>query len=264
MSGQVATHPREIETSPVSGPFMPILQPQVIYPDSDGEPMAENDPQRRCITDTLFVLEQRYRDEPQVYVSADLLVYYVEGDPYKSVAPDVLVTFGIAKRNRRNYLLWDEGKAPDVVFEFASAGTWHADVTWKRGLYQGIGVREYFLFDPQAEHLDPLLQGHRLEGQTFVPLPSLPDSERGVRGLASQVLGLEMWAQPNGGEGMPYVLRFYDPAVAAWLPTPAQEAESRRTAEARADYEAGARRTAEARIAQLEAELEQLRSRRSP
>ncbi len=210
--------------------------------------MAENDPQYRCITDTHFALEQRYRDDPQVYVSADLLLYYVEGDNRKSVAPDVLVTFGVPKGNRRSYLLWEEGKPPDVVFEFASEGTWRADVSWKRGLYQGLGVREYFLFDPLAEHLKPLLQGYRLEGEVYVRLMSLPGGEQGVMGLVSQVLGLELWARPNGGEGMPYVLRLYDPKTGTWLPTPAEEAE--------------ARRAAEARIAELQAELERLRTDR--
>ena len=60
----------------VDNPWLPVVH----YPDSDGEPMAENDPQYQCITDTYFALEQRYRDDPQVYVSADLLLYYVEGD----------------------------------------------------------------------------------------------------------------------------------------------------------------------------------------
>jgi len=225
--------------------------------------MAENDPQYRCITDTRFALEQRYRDDPQVYVGADLLLYYVEGDSHKSVAPDVLVTFGVPKGNRRSFLLWEEGKPPEVLFEFASEGTWRADVSWKRGLYQGLGVQEYFLFDPLTSYLAPLLQGYRLEGQDYVRLTALPGGERGVMGLVSQALGLELWARPNGGEGMPYVLRLYDPEAGAWLLTPEEEAEARRAAEARAIQEAEARRAAEARIAELQAELERLGAERS-
>jgi len=217
----------------------------IYYPDSDGKPMAENDPQYRCITDTRFALEEFYRDDDQVYVGADLLVYYEEGDPTKSVAPDVFVVLGVAKRLRRNYLIWEEGKAPDVVFEFASPGTWQADLGWKFGLYQGLGVREYFLFDPLAEHFDPPLQGYRLVGRVYEAISSL-SGERGVLGLRSEVLGLELWMRADGGEGMPYVLRLYDPATESWLRTPAEEAE--------------ARRRAEARIAELEAELKRLRA----
>lgn len=219
------------------------------YPDSDGKPMAEHDPQYRCITDTRFALEQFFRACKEVYVGADLLMYYEEGDPTKSVAPDVLVALGVPKGIRRNYLIWEEGKAPDVVFEFASPGTWQADLGWKFGLYQGLGVKEYFLFDPLAEYFDPPLQGYRLVGRTYQPIPSL-SSERGVLGLFSEVLGLELWMRPDGGEGMPYVLRLYDPTAEAWLLTPAEEAE--------------ARRQAEARVAELEAELERLRAQLEP
>ncbi|MFQ5858910.1 MAG: Uma2 family endonuclease [Anaerolineae bacterium] len=251
-------------------------QEVVHYPDSDGKPMAENDPQYRCITHTRFALEQYYRDDPQVYVGADLLMYYEEGDSTKSVAPDVLVALGVPRGNRRTYLIWEEGKSPDVVFKFASDGTWRADLGWKFGLYQGLGVKEYFLFDPLAEHFDPPLQGYRLVGRGYEPV-SASSSEHGILGLVSDVLGLELWMQPDGGEGMPYVLRLYDPATDAWLPTPEeeaegrrkaearvkQEAEGRRKAEARVEREAKARQEAEARMAELEAELERLRSRLS-
>ena len=87
-----------------------------------------------------------------------------------------------------------------------------------------------------------------MEGKVYVRLMSLPGGEQGVMGLVSRVLGLELWARPNGGEGMPYVLRLYDPKTGAWLPTPAEEAK--------------ARRAAEARIAELQAELERLRADR--
>jgi hypothetical protein len=198
----------------------------------------------------------------------------------------VFVTIGVPKGIRRNYLTWLEGKAPDVVFEFASPGTWRADLGWKHGLYQGLGVREYFLFDPTAEHFRPSLQGHRLKGGIYRPLTPL-ETKRGEIGLCSQVLHLELWAQIDGGEKMPNVLRLYDPEAAVWLPTPegeaearriaearmvieaegrrvaearvTQEAEARRIAEARVEYEAEARRTAEARAAALEAELQRLR-----
>lgn len=257
---------------------MPVLErevrsfgerPIIDYPDSDGEPMADNDPQYRCITDTRFALEQHYHDNPQVYVGADLLIYYVEGDPTKSVAPDVLVSLGAPRGNRRSYRIWEEGKPPDVVFEFASERSWRGDLGWKWGLYQGLGVREYFLFDPTGEHFSPVLQGYRLgesgkEGYRRLPLIASPAGEIG---LISEVLGLELWVKADGGEGMPWVLRLYDPRADQWLPTPAGEAEARRAAEARAAEaearaakEAQARHAAEAHAAALEAELDRLRT----
>lgn len=240
----------------------------VVYPESDGQPMAENDLQYRCIVNTRFALEQFYRQQPQVYVGADLLIYYEPGDPSKSVAPDVFVSLGVPKHLRRTYLIWEEGKVPDVVFEFASPNSWRADLGWKRGLYLGLGVREYILFDPSGSYFKPVLQGYCLENENYISLPMLPpDPQRGVFGLHSAVLNLELWAQPGDPDSLPYNLRLYDPTAAIWLPTPDDEAEARRAAEAHAAAEAEARRAAEARLseaetrlAELQAELERLRA----
>ncbi|MEW5987614.1 MAG: Uma2 family endonuclease [Chloroflexota bacterium] len=244
----------------------PLLQRSAVhYPDSDGEPMAENDAQYLCLTDTRFALDIQFKDQPNVYVAADILVYYAEGDPTKSVAPDVLVAFDVPKGIRRSYRIWDEGKAPDVIFEIASEGTWRADVTWKRGLYMGLGVREYFLFDPTATYFKPLLQGFCERDTLGEPCPPLPPV-RGERGLRSNLLGLELWARRNDNPDMPYVLRLYDPAAETWLPTPMEAAEragaeaaARQAAERQTEIEAAARRKAEAEIERLQAELARLR-----
>jgi hypothetical protein len=170
----------------------------------------------------------------------------------------VLVSFGVPKGNRRSYMVWVEGKAPDVVFEFASERSWRADLRWKRGLYMGLGVREYFLFDPTGEYFQPPLQGYRLQDENYESIEELAD-KRGMRGVYSAVLGLELWMKENGGKGMPYVLRLYDPATVTWLETPTEEATARRAAEARAAKESAARRAAEAQIIELQAEVERLR-----
>jgi Uma2 family endonuclease len=207
------------------------------YPDSDGEPMAENDWQYFCITNTRFMLGQHFKDQSNVYVGADLLVYYVEGDPTKSVAPDILVAFDVPKRSRRSFLIWKEGKAPDVIFEIASEGTWRDDVEWKRGLYLGIGVREYILFDPTGSYFDPPLQGYQLSGLSAAPVPYLPH-ERGERGIYSPLLKLEIWARPTGDEEAPLALSLYNPATHSWYRTPDETA---------------------AEVARLQSELAQLR-----
>lgn len=249
---------------------VPIVHPHladpdeiIIYPDSNGEPMADTDAQYQAIVDTRFGLEQYYRDESHIYIGADLLVYYEKGDPTKSVAPDVFVSFGVPKGMRRKYLIWQEGKAPDVAFEFASQRTWRADLGWKLGLYLGLQVREYFLFDPSGDYFRPMLQGYRLAENAYQQLPPL-DAARGIRGLASDMLGVELWAQQRNDPATPYVLRLYNPVTKEWLPTPADEAEARRKAEARA-IEAEARAVeAEARLRELEAELRRLRGEPEP
>jgi Uma2 family endonuclease len=234
------------------------------YPDSDGEPMADNDQQYKTMVDTRFGLRHKFRDA-QAYVGANLLIYFEEGDSSKSIAPDVFVALDVPPGMRRTYLTWMEGKAPDVAFEFASPRSWKADVSWKKWLYLGIGVQEYFLFDPTGEHFEPLLQGYRAAEGTYQPIAPVP-GDRGILGIPSSMLDVELWAQPNDDPAMPFALRLWDRAAGIWLPTPEaetrarEEAEARAAgAEARAAEEAQARRQAEARLRELEAELRRLR-----
>ena len=83
----------------------PHLPPAAVdYPSSDGKPLAENDLQARAILYAFGALRVRYSDRRSgVYVSADLLIYYEEGNPRVSVAPDVFVVFGVEDRMRGNY-----------------------------------------------------------------------------------------------------------------------------------------------------------------
>ena len=129
----------------------PILPSAAIdYPESDGKPMAENDPQLHAIHYGFGALRMRYAERPDVYVSADLLIYYEEGNPRVSVVPDVFVVFGVEDRMRGNYKVWEEGKGPDFALEVASPSTWREDVERKPGVYAGLGVTEYFLYGPDG------------------------------------------------------------------------------------------------------------------
>ena len=90
--------------------------------------MAENDAQHTAILYGIGALRVRYAGRRDVYVSGDLLIYYEEGNPRVSVAPDVFVVFGVEDRMRMNYKVWEEGKGPDFVLEVASPSTWREDV----------------------------------------------------------------------------------------------------------------------------------------
>ena len=114
-----------------------------LYPETDGKPMAASDDHRRVLIGILRGLESFFGDTPDVYVSGDILMYYVEGDPRKVVSPDVLVTFGIGRKARRTYQVWVEGKPPDFVMELSSKSTYQRDLTEKLELYRrvrGFGV----------------------------------------------------------------------------------------------------------------------------
>ena len=220
----------------------PHLPPAAIeYPESDGKPMAENDPQLHAIHYAFGALLARYRERPDVYVSADLLIYYEEGNPRVSIVPDVFVVFGVEDRLRGNYKVWEEGKGPDFVMEVASPNTWREDVRRKPGVYAGLGVREYFLYDPTGEHYSPRLQGYRLVDGEYERLKAVESIDRTLV-LSSEVLGLELRVKA-GGE-----MRFRDPSTGEDLLSHGEVYVSWRTAEARA-------KAAEAHVAELEARL---------
>ncbi len=130
------------------------------YPTSDGRPMAETDWHRVLMTALIQTLDSWYARDPMTYVSGNLLLFYVPGDKRRHVSPDVLVVKGVPKRRRPNYLMWQEGKGPDMVIELTSSSTRAEDTKKKFLLYQDtMRVPEYFLFDPLGDYLDPALRG---------------------------------------------------------------------------------------------------------
>ena len=222
------------------------------YPSSDGQPMAENDAQRSAIMYGIGALSRHFRDRRDVYVSGDLLIYYEEGNPRVSIAPDVFVVFGVEDRERPNYKLWEERRAPAFVLEVASPSTWRDDLGRKRSVYAQLGVREYWQYDPAGEHLPARLQGERLTRSGYVRQPVLTGLD-GTLTLRSETLGLELRAAP-GRE-----MRFRDPATGDDLRSHTEEAEGRlaeaegRRAEAEGRRaEAAARQAAETRAADAE------------
>ncbi len=137
----------------------------IIYPDSDGKPMADNTLQFRWITTIKWGLDALFRRDPDVFVAGDLLWYPVEGKPKIRIAPDILVAFGRPKGERGSYMQWEEGGiAPQVVFEILSPGNRLAEMVRKFRFYQRYGVEEYYVYDPDRAPLDGWLRaGHRLK-----------------------------------------------------------------------------------------------------
>lgn len=132
---------------------------EVIYPESDGQPMADNTKQFRWIVTIEGGLESLFAQDPNVFVAGDLLWYPVEGKPAICTAPDALVVFGRPKGDRGSYLQWcEDGIAPQVVFEVLSPGNRPADLIKKFQFYQRYGVEEYYMYDPDNGTLDGWLR----------------------------------------------------------------------------------------------------------
>jgi Uma2 family endonuclease len=130
------------------------LQKDIIYPDSDGQPMADNTKQFELIVLIKKNLDLLFINEPNVFVAGDLLWYPIEGDNKNRIAPDVMVILGRPKGDRGSYQQWKEDNIPpQVVFEILSPGNTVKEMVRKYKFYEHYGVEEYYLYDPERHEL---------------------------------------------------------------------------------------------------------------
>jgi|SRR6478672_4784763 len=141
----------------------------IVYPSADGEPVAETYDHLYAILTALEVLKQ-YLAGRQATVLANQFLYYAQGFPKLRTAPDVMVIFNAAPGGRDNYKIWEEGQVPAVIFEMTSKGTKDYDQSFKKTLYEQLGVQEYWLFDPKGEWIEEQLRGYRLRGEVYEPI----------------------------------------------------------------------------------------------
>lgn len=184
----------------------------VFYPIEDDTPLAESEHQLIPLVYAYQALTAWFADDPATWVGSDMFLYYEEGHPSRVVAPDLFIVSGTQKTERRNiFQTWVEGRVPDFILELTSSSTYANDRDDKFELYQRLGVREYWLYDPTPEQfLHPFLQGNRLvDGQyQAIPVAELPLPGR-LRGY-SEFLGLELHCSPDW-------FRLLNPAANAYL-----------------------------------------------
>ncbi len=221
-------------------PSLTSTTAEIIYPESDGNPMADNTKQFRWIVTIKENLELLYAENPDVFVAGDLLWYPVEGNNTIRQAPDIMVAIGRRKGDRGSYQQWKEaGIAPQVVFEILSPGNRLAEMQRKLSFYERYGVSEYYIYDPDRIDFAGWM---RVDGK----LESIDEPQSWV----SPLLGIRFSLEPN-------TLQIYRPDGQLFLSfldldLRRQAAEQRAdTAEQRAD-------TAEQRAAILAAKLQEL------
>ena len=227
-----------------------------LYPESDGKPMADTDLHIKWILWTRQVLEWCFEQRPDVYISGNIMMYDIEGPLRTAVSPDILVAFGIGKKERRTYKVWEEGKAPDFVMEFSSKRTYQNDLDGKVSHYASMGIPEYFLYDVDRRYLPSPLMGFRLVEDTYMQVSSTVDE-----GLHSEVLNLNFHLLDDG-------FGLFDPIAKQWLQTSAeaateraQQAEERvHQVEERVQQEVEARQEAEAEVTRLQEEIARLKA----
>ncbi|MEM9540865.1 MAG: Uma2 family endonuclease [Cyanobacteria bacterium P01_E01_bin.42] len=195
------------------------LKTPIVYPEPDGEPMAESDPARDYLVYGVESLKFYFQDRQDIYVSGNLNLLYQQGVRDAVVSPDVFVIFGVENRPRTSYKVWEEnGITPDWVLEVTSASTRKKDEEDKPLTYSQLDVREYFQYDPTGDYLDPPLKGQQLVNGRYQPIT--PNTlEDGSISFYSGVLGLDIRLLPSGQ------LRFFNPQTGEFLRTYQEEAE---------------------------------------
>ena len=230
-------------------PYAPI-ETADLYPESDGKPIVDTDLHIQWIIWLRQVLEGHFAQRPDVYISGNIMMYDIEGPLRTAVSPDILVSFGIGRKDRRTYKVWEEGKAPDFVMEFSSKRTYQNDLEGKVAHYAAMRIPEYFLYDVDRRYLPTPLMGFRLVEDAYIKVS--PDVDGGLR---SEVLNLNFHLLDDG-------LGVYAPGAGNWLQTPAEAATARaEQAETRVQHEAEARQNAEAEASRLREELARLKTR---
>ena len=236
----------------------PACKRIVEYPESDGEPMAETPKHQQVMIDCMDTLRMHFREVPDVFIGGNMFLYYEEGNPRKSISPDVFMVHGVSQKELRTYKTWEQPSTLDFVLEVASPSTFENDLTVKKEIYATIlRVKEYYIYDPYHE-TDPSFIGFRLVGADYEAIDAVEGR------LRSDILGLELGEY----EGL---LRLYNPITAMWL-FPSQErvdaaesraerAETRATqAETRATQESRARQALETELTEARAALKRLQT----
>lgn len=160
----------------------------VYYPDSDGQPMADNTKQFEAIVYLKKGCDWLFINDPNVFVAGDLLWYPVEGNNKLRQAPDVMVVFSRPKGERGSYQQWKEDNiCPQVVFEVISPGNTIPEMSRKFQFYDRYRVQEYYIYDPDRQSLG----GFRRQGDWLEPIEEM-------EGWVSPLLGVRFSLSSEG------------------------------------------------------------------
>ncbi|AFY50948.1 hypothetical protein Nos7524_5224 [Nostoc sp. PCC 7524] len=170
-------------------PEIQLPPTQTELPYDDGIPMesSRHKAQMDLLIDALIPWLELREDG---FVGGNMFVYYslaqVRNKDFKG--PDFFAVLGVPKGERRSWVVWEEGKAPDVVIELLSDSTASADNNEKKLIYQNqMRVSEYFWYDP----FNPDdLAGFALQEGLYVPITANTQNQLVSKSLR---LALQLW-----------------------------------------------------------------------
>lgn len=159
---------------------IPTTSAPIVYPDSDGKPMAENTLQYQWIVTLKGNLDRICVGDRAAFVAGDNFIYPIDGRSDICKAPDVYVAFGRPRGHRGSYKVWEEdGVFPQVIFEVSSLSNTQRDLLERRRFYRRYGAEEYVVYNPDEHVLDI----HVREANRLVPVDD-------VHGWVSPRLGI--------------------------------------------------------------------------
>jgi len=154
----LAEIPYEIPTPPT----------QDELPYDDGEPM-ESERHLYQIFLLIETLKLHWAGRDDYFAGGNMFLYFSAAQVKKNDfrGPDFFVALGVdGKRERKSWVVWEEGKGPDLVIEFLSESTAAFDREGKKKIYHDkLHVPEYFYFDPFSGEL----AGFRMNGDGYIP-----------------------------------------------------------------------------------------------
>jgi Uma2 family endonuclease len=187
-------------------------EPEIIYPEQREDDMGESSIHAKLINRILAILLHFFENRDNVFLSANMNLYYEENNPNKWYAPDLLIAFGVENYERASYQVWKEKVFPQVIIEVASERTWKTDMSEKLEFYGAQGTEEYYILDPEFAYLPaPMMAFHR-EGKRLLSSTIMDDR------IFSPRLGLEIVRTEKG-------FRLFNPKTDEFLHT-LEEAEA--------------------------------------
>lgn len=134
-----------------------LLPENAIFPQGEvwsDEPPLESDRHREQIELLIRALKSWWQNRDDFYVTGNLTVYF-SPEQKKSEefrGPDFFVVLDTEKRERRSWVVWQEGgKYPNLIIEFLSDFTAAVDRGLKKQIYQNtFRTPDYFWFHPDT------------------------------------------------------------------------------------------------------------------
>jgi Uma2 family endonuclease len=145
-------------------------QDELLY--DDGEPLESqrHNMQIWILIETLIPWLEEREDG---FIGGNMFMYFsakeLKNQDFQG--PDFFAVLGVPKGERKSWVVWQEGKSPNLIIELLSENTVENDKTTKKNIYQEqMRVPEYFWYDP----FDPKdWRGFKLMNGVYEPLSLL-------------------------------------------------------------------------------------------